>query len=163
MAMYLDLALTVPRGEPDAHPISPPPGVPTRLQNMGKALNDGILIAEILGVDALEARLCIDGVWELFDLVPAPCFTDDDLPILLAWLNPVVQGLAEGLDEDGRAAGPVGNAFLHSAVVAADADGTLRIRSRYKPLRTLREELKDLLCMVDWAIQSALWIQMEQR
>jgi hypothetical protein len=165
MAMSLDLLLTAPRtsGESDAHPISPPSGVPTRLQDMGKALNDGILLSEVLGVDALEARLCIDRVWQLFDLVPSPCFTDDDLPVLLAWLEPVVQGLAEGLDEYGRAAGPVGDALLHSDAVEADAAGTLRVRGRYAPLRNLRADLKDFSCMVDWAIQSALWIQMEER
>jgi len=164
MPTYLDLSLYRPRnpGETASDTALLPEGPPT-LANMGPPLNDGLLTAEALGIDAAEARRNIDRVWGLFQVVASPCFTDDDLPILREWLAGVTAGLREGLDEKGRPHGGLGVRLSGSPHFEADADGRLMVRSSRRRLMDVRDELEALLRMVDFAAAHDLWVAMSER
>jgi hypothetical protein len=68
---FLDPSLFAPNDGMGRQPrdVSPSPAAPQQLRDMGGVLNDGLLVAEALGIDATEARIVIDQVWELLTVV----------------------------------------------------------------------------------------------
>jgi hypothetical protein len=165
MPSFLDLSLHAPldTAEHALNPVTPPPSVPSTLQDMGRALNDGIVVAEALEIDSAEALLCINSVWGLLSHIEVPCFTDEVLPSLRDWLGQVTTALRAGLDDEGLPQGAFGARLTRHSAIAADARGRLFVRGHARVLVELRDDLEALLRMIDFALEHHLWIALHQR
>lgn len=170
MSNVVTLALFAQRDDSGELPPLPdlPEGIPARVENVGKVMNDAILLGEIFGIDVSEALIRSNEVFGMFDTYPSTSrgghfFNDEDLPILRDAYSAVAQKLREALDEQGAPRSGLGDALVRSTHIGARDGGTLAVRGRSLTLVEQRERLDAIVRMIDFAIRNGLLVEMQVR
>ena len=161
------LALFAQRDDKGELPPLPdlPEGVPACVENVGKAMNDAILLGEIFGIGVSEALIRCNEVFGMFEAYPSTSrgghfFNDDDLPILRDAYSAVAQKLRDALDDHGAPRGELGDILVNSSHIAA-REGGLCVRGRWKTLLEECEQLEAIVRMIDFAIRNGLLVEMQ--
>jgi hypothetical protein len=165
MATILDFSLDDPKATDSKQSliIKHSDGVPVTLGDIGGAVNDAFLIAEAIGVYYDMALACVNRITGLFTSIEEPCFTDEDLPILREFLEPVVSALDRGLDSEGHPRGDIGEQLTRFPSFLCDPQGCLVLRRNRRRLLSLRYDLRALLQMIAFAIDHDLRIKVTAR
>jgi len=165
MTTLLDFSLIDPKAtDSKQSPISKySRDISETLLDMGAAMNDAFLVADAIGINYDMALACINRITDLLSLIEEPCFTDDDLPILQEFLEPVVSSLDQGLDSKGYPHGSTGEQLARFPSFLCDPPGYLVLRRNKRRLITLHNDLKMLLEMITFAIEHNLWVKVTAR
>ncbi len=144
-----------------------PADVVLEVKEAGRAMNYGLLVGELLGVDTAKA---IDLLTEVEHMTMFLADDDSDTPKLLLdadiaeLLNVFLQSLAalnDAIDEQGFPKGPGGHTLANSAHVQRSEDGRLYIAGEYRDLLELRSDIIHLCRFFQFAIDHGFWLKIE--
>lgn len=146
MAYSADLVLTAPAGS-------------RRIERANVALNHGLLIGELLGIQIRDAQRALDAVGNREDPVIRP----DEVATLRETYRGASAALDLAITRDGAPApSPSGERLRGSDLLETAASGELVIAHRHVPLTRLRAELAEIDRVLDDALAPGAALRLEQ-
>jgi hypothetical protein len=145
MAYSADLVLTAPAGS-------------RRIERANVALNHGLVIGELLGIQIRDAQRVLDAVHDREE----PVLQADEVATLRETYRAARAALDLAITPAGAPAGQPGEALRASDLLETAPSGELVLAHRHVPLTRLRAELADLDRVFADALAPGAALRLEQ-
>jgi len=140
-------------------PVPPlPPDVPEFIDDANKLLTESFWVGEALGIDVEEAETTVNNALNAYYTVGAGAFSRETMPTVHALVTKIADALHEGLDDDGRKYGPIGDKLAASDRFDESGLRGSMCSSTGRTLTYIQRCLRDIQVMFEFAMKNGLWV-----